>query len=52
MHIDVTIIYMAVYKKYSYEWRIGLETTLATNIQREPLKFGYNYQAQPLSVLY
>ena len=41
-----------LYKKYSlYMWRIGLGTTLATNIQREYLEFGYDYQAQPLRVL-
>ena len=35
-----------LYKKYRYKWRIALETTLATNIQREYLKCGYNFQAQ------
>ena len=32
-----------LYKKYIYKWRITLETTLATNLQKEYLKFGYKY---------
>ena len=41
-----------LYKQYSYKCRIALKIILATNTLREYLKVGYNYQAQPLSVLF